>query len=134
VFLPDLILIAFNILNCFIDAYKIKNLGKNIKHGINFGSYLVVTGLCIWLFHMSFLIALIFSLSAFFNRQITFDIPLNLRRGLDWDYVSLDNPPKAITDRIEVWLFGYNGRTPTIIYGILWLLTLIIKILLIKHQ
>jgi len=117
------VLILENLTNCYIDAYKIKVLNKNIRHGINFTFYAAVTGLCIYFFHMPVAVSIVFACSAFFNRQITFDIPLNLRRGLKWNYVSLDKPPKAFMDRIEVRVFGYNGTAPTVYYGILWVLT-----------
>lgn len=123
------ILILENLINSRIDAYKInlaiknQETGNTIKHGINFGVYAAVTGLCVWLFHMPLWFAVLFCASAFFNRQIYFDIPLNLRRGLKWFYVSLARPPKALMDRIEVRLFGYNGKAPTICYGILWIAT-----------
>jgi hypothetical protein len=66
--------------------------------------------------------------SAFCNRQFSFDIPLNLRRGLAWDYVSLADPPKSILDRIEIRIFGHNGRAPFVIYGAVWIACLIAKI------
>lgn len=123
--LANLILIGENVVNVFIDAYKIKiglekNLANNIKHGINFVAYGIITGLCIWLFHLPFWLAVAYAASAFFNRQITFDIPLNLKRGLSWDYVTTARPPAALMDRIEISIFGYNGKAPTICYGILW--------------
>lgn len=65
------------------------------------------------------------ALSAFFNRQITFDIPLNLRRGLKWYYVSLDKPPKAWLDRQEIKIFGYNGAAITFMYFVLWILSFV---------
>lgn len=123
--LANLILIGFNVTNVFIDAYKIKVLNKTIRHFINFAAYATFAGLCIWLFQFKLWPAVVFGLSAFFNRQITFDIPLSLRRGLKWDYVSLDRPPKAAMDRLEVAIFGYNGRTPVYIYSALWIVSLV---------
>lgn len=105
---------GFNLVNSQIDAYRIlKN--KTIAHGVNLGAYLILV-LILTLFFKNWLLFI----PAFFNRQITFDIPLNLRRKLKWDYVSLDRPPKALMDRIEVRIFGYNGKLSTIIYLILW--------------
>lgn len=127
IILATIILILENITNVFIDAYKIKVLNKTIRHGINFTVYAVVTGFCICLFEMPLWFAVDFAFSAFFCRQITFDVPLNLRRNLDWDYVSLDRPPKALMDRIEVRIFGYNGKAPTICYGIFWAATLTLQ-------
>lgn len=128
----NLVLVLFNITNSYIDAYKIQlalknNVAKTIKHGINFAAYAVALGASIWLFKMHTWPATVYVCSAFFSRQITFDIPLNWRRGLSWDYVSLDRPPKALMDRIEVRIFGYNGRAPAIVYGVMWLITLTIQ-------
>ncbi len=120
------ILIAFNLLNSRLDAYRIlKN--KQIAHGINFGAYSLLVAVICWFWHLNIGEISLFSLSAFFNRQLSFDIPLNLRRGLKWDYVSLDKPPKALMDRIEVWLFGYNGKAPVFCYAVLWVACGVIK-------
>ncbi len=116
ILLSTLILIAFNFVNSRIDAYRIL-ANKKIAHGINFGAYLTVVALCCWLFHMSVGQIILFSLSAFFLRQITFDVFLNLRRGLSAFYQSVANPPKAVMDRIERDLFGFiNGKQLFIIY------------------
>lgn len=123
-YLPHIILIAWNIANSQIDAYRIlKN--KKIAHGVNLLAYAVAVGVLVWLTGNWLLIP-----AAFFCRQITFDIPLNWRRGLKWDYVSLDKPPKAMMDKIEVRIFGYNGRLPVLIYGLIWITTLIIDYLI----
>lgn len=119
----QLILVAHNLLNVWLDAYKIKralkkNIPKSVRHGMNFAAYAITTGVIIWFQHMAMWEVVVFALSAFFQRQLTFDIPLNLRRGLAWNYVSLDKPPKALMDRIEVRLFGYNGTAPVVVYGI----------------
>lgn len=125
IWLPHILLIGFNMVNVWIDAYRIlKN--KRIAHGLNFGAYISLGLVCIWFFHLGLWQAVVYLLSAFFSRQITFDIPLNFVRGKDWDYVSLDKPPKALMDRIEVRIFGYNGAAPTIIYALLWVVTIII--------
>lgn len=122
--LNQLILAFFNVVNSRVDAYRIlKN--KTIAHGINFAAYSVLVGLLIVLFKMDVAHGVIFGFSAFFNRQLSFDIPLNLRRGLKWFYQSMANPPKAILDKIERWLFGvdYNGKWIVMYYAILWLVT-----------
>lgn len=126
------ILIVFNLVNVYLDAYKIKralkkNIPKSVRHGINFAAYAVCVGLVVWLRHLPLWEAVVFAVSAFFNRQITFDIPLNWRRGLKWNYVSLDKPPKPILDRIEIRIFGYNGSAPVLVYGICWIATFIIQ-------
>ncbi len=126
--LPNIILIGFNVVNAYADAYRIKRLNKNIAHGLNFGAYAAITALCVWLFKMPLWYAVTFCVSAFLNRQITFDIPLNLRRGLKWWYVSLAQPPKAFMDRIEVKLFGRNnGKQVAIFYFCFWIISLIFQ-------
>lgn len=105
----QLFLALFNIGNSHFDAYRILH-NKTIAHGLNFVAYLLFVVLLCFLLSIpgKFLPLLLFFSAAFFNRQFSFDIPLNLRRGLDWYYQSQDNPPKSITDRLERWLFG-NG-------------------------
>jgi hypothetical protein len=127
IILATAILIGENIVNVFIDAYKIKqalgrSVPKAVRHGVNFAAYGAATGACIYFFHMRVWYAIEYAAAAFFCRQIFFDIPLNWRRGLKWDYVSTAKPPKSIMDRVEIRLFGYNGKAPVICYGILWVL------------
>lgn len=110
---------VFNVINAYFDAYRIMK-NKTIAHGINFGLYAGIVAIQLSLVSFVWWYMIIFCLSAFCNRQITFDIPLNLRRKKEWDYISLDKPPKAITDRIEVALFGYNGSAITFSYIIMW--------------
>lgn len=131
-------LTLFNLINSRIDAYRIlKN--KTIAHGINFGSYTLFVGLICWVITLlsrryAFVepwnvgVITLFCVSAFCNRNISFDIPLNKRRGLPWDYVTKAKPPKAFLDRIEIRLFGYNGRAPVLVYTTIWAICLIIKI------
>lgn len=123
IFLPHIILIGFNLVNSRVDAYRILK-HKYIAHGINFGAYLVIAILCIWLFQMNLARSILFIFSALFNRQITFDIPLNLRRKLKWDHVSQARPPAAFWDRFEIRVFGYNGRLPVLVYSCLWIIFL----------
>lgn len=125
---PVLIQIVFNILNAYIDAYRIlKN--KTIAHGINLGCYgLLVTAECIY-FKFNWVIIILLCIEAFLNRQNTFDIPLNLRRRknnktITWDHMSQDKPPKAWWDRQEYKIFGNNGRKMAITYIILWIISL----------
>jgi hypothetical protein len=127
--LGHVFLTIINIVNSRVDAYRIlKN--KTIAHGLNFGVYALFTGVLCWLSHWNVWVIAIFCASAFCNRQISFDIPLNKRRGLKWDYVSTAKPPKAIMDRIEIRVFGYNGRAPILVYGIGWAICLVIKVIL----
>lgn len=125
----QLMLAAFNLVNSRIDAYRIiKN--KTIAHGINFGAYgiVVIAIAVIGKLHLPDIILL--CISAFCNRQISFDIPLNLRRGLKWDYVSTAKPPKAFLDRIEIRVWGYNGRAPILFYSLIWAVCMGIKAIL----
>lgn len=123
----NIILSAFNFLNSRIDAYRIKVLKKVIRHAINFGAYALLVAFLIWRQKPGWYEAINFCISAFCNRQFTFDIPLNVRRGLKWDYVSLDKPPKAVLDKIEICLFGYNGRAPFLMYGVVFIICLLVK-------
>lgn len=119
-------LIAFNLLNAKRDANRIMK-GKRIYHGLNFVTYTLFCGSMCLAAEWAIWVITIFLISAFCNRQLSFDIPLNLMRGLKWDYVSLAKPPKSITDRIEIRIFGYNGRAPVIVYAAVWAVCLIIK-------
>jgi hypothetical protein len=123
-----LALAVFNLCNVQIDAYRILK-HKRIAHGINFAAYAAFCALLCWLFRYDVWQVVIFCVSAFCNRQFTFDIPLNKRRGLKWDYVTKADPPASILDRIEIRLFGRNGRAPFLVYGVAWVVCLIIKIL-----
>ncbi|WP_430897606.1 MULTISPECIES: hypothetical protein [unclassified Paraflavitalea] len=107
--LSILILIGFNVCNAFIDAYKITVLHREIRHAINFSAYAILVWILIHLLEYNAARSISFCLFSFFIRQITFDIPLNWRRGLSTFYVSTANPPKAIWDRIEIWIFGKDG-------------------------
>jgi hypothetical protein len=130
-------LAGFNFINSRVDAYRITR-HKTIAHGINFGAYvlfalvlyyLTVKPVMTWI-KFPYADLSVYMVSTFTNRQFSFDIPLNLRRGLKWDYVSTANPPKSILDRIEIRLFGRNGRAPFLVYGVAWLVCIIIKIFL----
>lgn len=128
--LNQLILAFWNFINSRIDAYRIlKN--KIIAHGVNFIAYAIVVGVLILLFKMSFLHAINFCLSAFANRQLSFDLLLNIRRKLPWFYQSTANPPKAWWDKVERKLFGvdYNGKTIAMYYAILFIFTLVPEII-----
>lgn len=120
-------LAGLNLINSRIDAYRITR-HKTIAHGINFGVYALFCALLCWFARWNVWVINLFCVSAFCNRNITFDIPLNLRRGLKWDYVSLAKPPAAWLDRQEIRAFGYNGRAPLVMYGIIWIACLVIKI------
>lgn len=120
------ILILVNLINVFIDAYKIKRLKKIYGHLVNFLVYGCVTAGLIFMMHMSVWMAIVFCINAFCNRQIFFDIPLNWRRNLDWDYVTSAEKPAAL-DWIERKIFGMDGRTPVYIYaGVLVVSTIVL--------
>lgn len=124
-----IILTLENITNVFIDAYKIRKLNKPIRHGINFAVYAIFVAGLIWSMHMPWWMAIIFCINAFCNRQLFFDIPLNLKRGLKWDYVTSADPPAAIMDRIEIKIFGRDGKTPVKWYAGIWVATSLILLL-----
>ena len=104
----QLFLVLFNIGNVFIDAYRILD-NKKIAHGVNGTAYVLFIIIICFLLHIPIIPALLFGIIGFFNRQLSFDIPLNLRRELEWYYQSAANPPKSIIDRIERFIFG-NGQ------------------------
>lgn len=119
----------FNYINSRVDAYRILR-NKTIAHAVNFGVYTLFCALLCWLARWNLWVITLFCVSAFCNRQFSFDIPLNLRRGLKWDYVSTAKPPKAWLDRQEIRIFGYNGRAPLVMYGAIWIICLIINFFL----
>lgn len=120
-------LVLFNLTNVWIDAYRIMK-HKRIAHGINFGAYALFVAFLCWVTHWNIGVIILFCVSAFCNRNLSFDIPLNIRRRLPFDYVTKAKPPKAILDRIEIRIFGYNGRAPLFVYAVVWVVCLIIKI------
>src|ERR1700749_2399894 len=95
--IAHLILMAFNFLNAQFDAVRIK-ANKRIYHDINFGVFALLCGLICWVAGWNVGVITLFLVSAFCNRQLSFDIPLNIYRGLPWYYVSPEKPPKSITD------------------------------------
>lgn len=119
---------VFNLINSRIDAYRILR-HKSIAHAINFIAYAIVVGVVIWVAHFKLEEAILFGSSAFFNRQLSFDIPLNLRRGLPWYYQSMANPPKALLDKIERKLFGvdYDGKKIVFWYSAFYFMTFVFK-------
>lgn len=113
----QLLLALFNIGNAYIDAYRIMK-DKSIAHAINFVAYLVFAIILCFVLGLRLYPIILFMLSAFFNRQFSFDIPLNLRRGLAWNYQSVANPPKALLDRIERLIFGTGPNVGDKIFNV----------------
>ena len=138
IFLLNQFILAFcNLINSRVDAYRIMK-NKTIAHALNLSAYLVIA-IILYYFtvkpelswvefpYVDFAIYLIL---AFCNRQISFDIPLNLRRHLDWFYQSTANPPAAWWDRIERMLFPDNdGKKIVLFYSIMWCVSISIKFL-----
>lgn len=135
--LNQLALAGFNLINSRIDAYRITR-HKTIAHMVNFGAYAVFALILYYLTikpvftwrEFPYADFIVYCFSAFSNRQYSFDIPLNLRRGLKFDYVTKAKPPAAWLDRQEIRLFGYNGRAALLFYGVVWVACLITKVIL----
>lgn len=111
----------FNLLNAGYDAWRF-NTGRKPMHWLNFLLYLIIIGLSCWYcFTGNIVQVALLAISALCNRQLFFDIPLNWRRGLRWDYVS---PERAsFIDRIEYSVFGNNGQAPVVVYLLVWVLS-----------
>lgn len=113
----------WNVINVEIDAYRIlKN--KTIAHWVNFCGYGVLVATLVWFREYDFKSIILVALSAFFNRQFSFDIFLNLRRGLDWFYQTKATGTKAsLLDRVERFIFGSSdlvGIKIAIVYFVLY--------------
>lgn len=116
-------LAGWNVINVQIDAYRILK-DKTIAHSVNFIAYGAFVGVLAWIGEYDFKSIIILCLAAFFNRQFSFDIPLNLRRGLDWYYQTKATGSKAsILDRAERFIFGDHdlvGVKIAIVYFVLY--------------
>jgi len=53
---------------------------------------------------------------------LVFNITLSLFRGLKWDYITLENPPKSIIDRVAKKIFGMNGKLMYSIYLLIFII------------
>lgn len=122
----QVIFILINVLMAFNDSEKIK---RSIKpdHFLNGWAYLLAVIIFIMIFAMQWYDIVLFTPACFCNRQLFFDIPLNLMRKLKWDYVSPD--PASKVDQIEKKLFGKNGRIPNYIYGSVLIITILINLI-----
>jgi hypothetical protein len=121
-FIDQLFFSLYNYVDSIINAHKIEK-EKKINHKINAIEYCIYISLIIIVnYNYSLINILCYIMSAFLNRQLFFDIILNLKRGLKWDYVT--KYPESILDKIEIRIFGFNGRAPTILYIFLYLIIL----------
>lgn len=119
------IFILINTLNAGKDAISVRN-GKKIDHFVNGLIYFVFIFNFILIFKMGLVEAAIFAIGCFCNRQLSFDIPLNLLRKLKWYYVSPD--PESKIDKAEVFLFGHNGKLPVYLYACIFVVTILINL------
>src|SRR5688572_7265826 len=102
----QLFLAIYNLANVAIDAYKIIN-HKTVAHAVNFILYLSFIFALLFIMRIPISICWLFGMIAFFNRQFTFDIPLNLRRDLPWYYQTKAVGKNAsVLDRLERRIFG----------------------------
>jgi len=132
-------LVGFNLINSRIDAYRILK-DKAIAHGVNFISYAVFSIILYWLANkpeitwckFPYIDVIVYCMSAFCNRQLSFDIPLNLRRHLPWYHQSAANPPKAWWDKVERRIFGidYDGKKIVFWYSMFYSITIAWKVFL----
>lgn len=120
------IFILINVLMAASDADKIKR-DKLPDHFLNAASYGLAVIVISFIFGMNIVEFLIFAVACACNRQLFFDIPLNLMRKLKWDYVSPE--PLSKVDQIEKKLFGNNGRIPNYIYGSVFIITTLINLI-----
>ncbi len=107
------IFVVINILLAKRDAKKIL-LNDKINHLNNAIVYALLCAAGIFFFHGLPYIKLLIAL--FLVRKIVFDIALNKFRGLSWDYVSETTESKI--DKIENWIFDYNGSLMYRVYFI----------------
>lgn len=116
----------FNVLNSQLDAYRILK-DKSVSHFLNLSAY---TAVFIFLFisHHCWTILtwweiLFLILAALSWRQLSFDIPLNLRRSKKWNHQSTALPPKAFMDRVELFIFRRKENHPEICYLLILLIS-----------
>ena len=97
-----------------------KRIGKDkkIKHWLNAICHLSMAGI-LYFVDWKLSVALLCLV------RVTFDISLNLFRGLPINYVS--PKPASFIDKIEKKIFGPNGYTPKIIYLIIAVCLLIVR-------
>ena len=91
---------------------------KTIKHWLNWLAHLSMAGI-LYFVDWKLSVALLCLV------RVTFDISLNLFRGLPINYVS--PKPASFIDKIEKKIFGLNGYTPKIVYLIIAVCLLIVR-------
>ncbi len=109
-----------NIVMAFVDSRKI-NKGKWVKHGINGALYIAIVAIPYFIFNNWWLVG-----ALLFNRLLVFNIALSLFRGLKWDYITPEKPPKAITDKLAKMVFGMNGKLMYGVYLVIFIAFLVI--------
>ena len=77
----QLCLAFFNLINSRIDAYRIMR-NKAIAHFVNFGAYTLFCALLCWVARWNAGVITLFCVSAFCNRNLSFDIPLDRNQAL----------------------------------------------------
>ncbi len=105
-----------NIILAYIDSKQFAK-GKTISHILNGIEITAVLTIPYFLFHNWWLIG-----ALLFNRLLVFNITLSLFRGLKWDYITLENPPKSIIDRVAKKIFGMNGKLMYSIYLLIFII------------
>lgn len=107
-----------NIILAFVDSRRIRNK-KDIVHWLNGLVYCIMVGLAVYWMNNYWLIP-----ALLLERLIVFQISLSLFRSLTWSYITSD--PKALTDKLQVKIFGHNnGLTMYSIYSLLFIANLI---------
>lgn len=115
-----IIFLAINLLLAFIDSRRIRNK-KGIAHWLNGLVYLILTGGAVWFNGLNWWLIP----ALFLERLIIFQIGLSIFRKLKWSYIT--PAPTAITDKIQVAVFGHNnGLVMYTIYALLFIATLFI--------
>ena len=109
-----------NVILAFVDS-RLIGKGRKILHWVNGLVYAAMLAVPYFIFHNLWLIG-----ALVFERLIVFSIMLSLFRGLAWDYITPENPPKAFTDRIQKLIFGMNGLVQYVIYALLFITFLFI--------
>jgi hypothetical protein len=95
----------------FLNYLTIERWDERVRHGFN-GMCHVIT--CVY---FGLEVHWMMGTAMFFTARISFDTALNLMRGKKIGYVSVN--PKSIIDKLEKWVFGYNGVLPKVLYLII---------------